>query len=254
MEILESELTNLQQANFKQKQSIKRLEQDCANFRTQLEADLKLIRRKSEYKEHVQTLQKQLKQQQQDMWRQPQQQAQQFQQVFNQISQTVVRGDVLGKGAWSTVFKGTIAVAVKELYNVTAQRCRLFQHEVKISSLCHHPNIVQFFGALNDPRGPSIYLELMDRNLREFIQDHHPLKHNQIVCLSLDIAQGLCCLHHSDLKTDNILLRKQGSFWIAKIGDLGTAVFQSGNLPRNRGSLKYAAPEARTTDRTVNKR
>ena len=73
--------------------------------------------------------------------------------------------------------------------------------------------------------------------------------------LSSDIAQGLVYLRnrspslvHTDLKTGNLLLTRQGSFYITKVGDLGTTIPQCTNLAPNRSTFGYVAPEANTTD------
>ena len=242
LEILEGLLTSKQQDI---KQLEQRLEVERVNA-TQLVSEL--IRHQSQCREWLKTIE-----QQQQQIVQLQQTIQHFQQ---QIPQNVVKGQLLGKGAFGRVYKGTFAVAIKEQ---RPQHFAQFQHEVNMLSSCHHPNIVQFFSALDDPRQPSIYLELMDGDLKNFIRSqYHQLTQQQILVLSLDITRGLCYLHakkviHSDLKTDNILLKKVGPFYIAKISDLGTAVFQSDNLPINRGSLRYAAPEARTKDQQTTK-
>ena len=269
LEILEGLMTS-------KKQAIKQLEQqlefECVN-RAQLEQQLEfecvnraqlvseLIRHQSQYREWFKTNKQQQQQieQLQQLIEQLQQSLQQFQQFFDQIPQNVIKGQLLGEGAFGRVYKGTLAVAIKEPKPQHFDHFAQFQHEVNMLSSCHHPNIVQFFSALDDPRQPSIYLELMDGDLKNFVRSHYQqLTQEQILLLSLDITQGLCYLHakkviHSDLKTDNILLKKVGPFYRAKISDLGTAVFQSDNLAINRGSLRYAAPEARIKDQQTTK-
>jgi len=70
----------------------------------------------------------------------------------------------------------------------------------------------------------------------------------QILCFSIQIAQGLLYVHtsgfiHRDVKAANILVNSQGT---TKVGDFGLAIPAS--LPHNKrrgsGSLRWLAPEA----------
>ena len=182
---------------------------------------------------------------------------QKFQGISNAILHNVQDEKVkLGEGAWGMVTKGTFGLAIKRLKNITPERYMLFKREIEVASTCHHPNIVQFIGARDHPECPLIFFELMAGTLRDFIKCYTPIEpEDTIRGLCLGTAQGLSYLHqkippviHSDVKTDNILLKGVGNGWIAKISDLGTAERPSGNMTPNRGSIKYAAPEAKTTD------
>lgn len=167
---------------------------------------------------------------------------------WNQIAFSVHREQEWASGSWGVVHKGTLPVAIKELKNITPESLKLFRHEIDAAFFCHHPNIVEFFGAITDlhPR-PYIVMELMDCNLRDFIKLHEQLPQKIIVCIALDVGKGLSYLHghyppilHRDLKTDNILL-KRGT---AKIGDLGSIKVQHDNMTPYRGTFLYTAPEA----------
>ena len=178
----------------------------------------------------------------------------------------IQRGDVLinkremlGRGSWGTVWKGTYhgsPVAIKELHEITSENVLLFQREMHVASKCHHPNLLHVMGVTNDPGSPLIITELMDYNLRNFIKNHFAQMRDHGKKLAMQIAQGLWCLHskdppivHRDIKTDNILLKKDGdASWIAKVGDYGTANVLSKSMTPNQGTLLYAAPEAQTTD------
>lgn len=165
---------------------------------------------------------------------------------------------VLGRGSHGTVYKGKYLgaeVAVKEVHvpDISKQDLSLVTREIEVAAKCHHPNLVHLMGFSEDQGCLLIVMELLDCNLRYFIKHHH----NQVnvKCLAIEIAQGLCCLHsnnpsivHRDIKSDNILLKREGGRWIAKIGDYGTSKVLSKLMTPNRGTLVYAAPEAQTTD------
>lgn len=170
---------------------------------------------------------------------------------WEQIARNVQKGEKLAGGAWGVVYKGTLVlpVAIKELRSTTPQSLALFQREKEAAFYCHHCNIVQFLGAREDQHlCPNIVMELMDGNLRDFIEHQNcEMQQQDIVSIALDVAEGLSYLHqhnppilHRDLKTDNILMKRQ----TAKIGDLGSAKTQQDNMTWNCGTVIYAAPEA----------
>ena len=164
---------------------------------------------------------------------------------------------VLGEGACGIVREGTFRrspVAVKELRRVTLSPHDhgLFEREMEILSRCRHSNIVQFVGATMDDQHPLLVTELLDRNLKQLLEERR-LKRGEIVSLALDVAQGLNYLHrnqppivHRDIKKDNVLLQKWGNFWKAKVSDFGSANFLRLVMTPNQGTPLYSAPESRS--------
>lgn len=169
--------------------------------------------------------------------------------------------EVLGRGAWGIVHKALYygaPVAVKCLHNLPTENRALFVREMEIASHCHHPNVLRFIGATNDDQ-PWLVTELMDCSLRSLIKQlkkaGDKLREQDILTLIIDIANGLSYLHgktppivHRDIKSDNVLLKRKGDFWEAKISDYGTANFCSDAMTPNRGTLVYAAPESITSN------
>lgn len=171
--------------------------------------------------------------------------------------------EFLGRGAWGIVHKALYygaPVAVKCLHNLPPENRALFVREMEIASHCHHPNVLRFIGATHDNDHPWLVTELMDRSLRCLIKqlkkDGDKLREQDILTLIKDIANGLRYLHagktppivHRDIKSDNILLKRKGDFWQAKISDYGTANVCSDAMTPNRGTLVYAAPESITSN------
>ena len=177
--------------------------------------------------------------------------------IIQRSDVVINKKEILGRGSWGTVWKGKYhgsPVAIKELHAITSENVLLFQREMDVATKCHHPNLLHVMGVTNDQGSPLIITELMDCNLKKFMEGNFPKDLGKT--LAVQIAQGLCCLHskdppivHRDIKTDNILLKKDGDAgWKAKVGDYGTAkVFCKYNTP-NQGTLIYAAPEAQTKD------
>lgn len=180
------------------------------------------------------------------------------------VTCTFSKADFLGSGTFGYVFKGSFhgsPVAVKELRHLTAEHQALFEREMEVAASCHHPNVLQIFGFTRDQGVPLIVMELLDCSLSKFIGKYkHDKSQNPGKCLAMDIARGLCYLHskdppiiHRDIKSDNILLKKEGDVWKAKVGDYGTAKFHSKKMTPKPGTFIYAAPEAQTTDEQSSK-
>lgn len=216
---------------------------DQQNTMRQLQDMVKILEVKDE---ELQNKERQL----QEAIRQLNENERQKKEWWEQIARNVKKGEKLASGAWGVVYRGTLElpVAIKELIRPSPQSLALFQREKEAAFYCHHCNIVQFLGAREDQHlCPNIVMELMDGNLRGFIEhQNHRMQQKDIVSIALDVAKGLSYLHqhnppilHRDLKPDNILMKKG----TAKIGDLGSAKTQQDNMTWNCGTVIYAAPE-----------
>ncbi|XVF14958.1 hypothetical protein REPUB_Repub09cG0106100 [Reevesia pubescens] len=166
----------------------------------------------------------------------------------------------IGKGAFGTVYKGTImsdglkVVAVKRLDKVSNQGEREFQNEMKIIGRTHHRNLVRLLGYCHDgPNRLLIYEYMINGSLADvlFTPEKKPCW-NERVEIARNIARGLLYLHeecetqiiHCDIKSQNILMDEQRQ---AKIADFGLAKLlkpdQTKTFTRIRGTRGYVAPE-----------
>lgn len=107
-----------------------------------------------------------------------------------------------------------------------------FQKELQILSMLKHPNIVRFFGAVQDPKPPGFYAiltELLEGSVVDLLVMVKRKKINvtwgMAIQLALDCARALAYLHgltpqilHRDLKAENLLITKD---FHAKISDFG---------------------------------
>ena len=170
-------------------------------------------------------------------------------------NEIMVTSDVLGQGAWGTVFRGKFRrcnVAVKKIYEaiLSPHNRTAFEREVGIASRCRHPCLLQFIGATNDEEGLLLVTELMDRSLRSLYEES-PLTEREISVISLDVAQALNYLHqnkpdpiiHRDVSSTNVLLWRQGDDWRGKVSDYGTANFVRQCRTDDPGAAIYCAPE-----------
>ncbi|KAM0939862.1 putative protein kinase RLK-Pelle-SD-2b family [Dioscorea sansibarensis] len=167
----------------------------------------------------------------------------------------------VGKGAFGTVFRGTLPstgklVAVKRLEKVAEEGEREFQTEMKAIGRTHHRNLVRLLGFCNEGSNRLLVYDFMSNgSLADLIfkpdhQNRPPWKDR--LRIAMDVARGIHYLHedcethiiHCDIKPQNILMDEN---WSAKISDFGLAKLlmppQTRTFTGIRGTRGYLAPE-----------
>ena len=170
----------------------------------------------------------------------------------------------LWRGGWGIVNEGTYCgctVAVKQIHELilSPHNINLFEREMNIASKCRHPHLLQFIGATKDEGTPLFVTELMEKSLRTLLEQRQ-LSETEIAVISLDVALALNYLHqkkpepiiHRDVSSANVLLWRQGDQWRGKVSDYGTANFVQQTMTVAPGARIYSAPEALTSNQTVN--
>ena len=182
------------------------------------------------------------------------------------VARQVSLREVIGRGRFGEVRRGEwrgSEVAVK-IFSSLDEKSWVREVEVYQTSMLRHDNILGFIAADNMDDGVRTQLWLVTHYMeRGSLADWlaaSPVSPGQALRLCHDIATGLAHLHleivgtqgkpaiaHRDLKSRNILVRKDG---VAAIGDLGLAVRHSStsnslDLPLNCkvGTKRYLAPE-----------
>ncbi|XP_066389268.1 uncharacterized protein [Miscanthus floridulus] len=179
----------------------------------------------------------------------------------------------MGSGAFGTVFhgkwKGT-DVAIKRIKNScfmlpSPQADKLiteFWREAAILSKLHHPNILAFYGVVNN--GPEATLAtvtefMVNESLKKvLLRKDKYLDWRKRIMLAMDAAIGMEYLHskdivHFDLKCDNLLVNvKDPSRPICKVADFGLSKMKQATLVSGgmRGTLPWMAPELLTMSST----
>ena len=134
-----------------------------------------------------------------------------------------------------------------------------FRVEAKAAGRLTHRNIVPVYQFGEDDDCAYIVMEYVaGRNLRDYIHAPRKLEVSQVLCLMLQLLDGLHYAHergivHRDIKPANLLIADDGRL---KITDFGIARTGSSNLTRGSsviGSPGYIAPE-QYTDRDVDRR
>ena len=171
----------------------------------------------------------------------------------------------LGAGGWGTVHEATFRghkVAAKRLHQeiLSEHNRHQFEKEMRMSTLCRHPNLVEFIGAVRDDPA-IIVIELMDKSLRKALTDKDITQDNN-QSVYMDVARGLHYLHnlrpypiiHRDISAPNVLLKavtpeqRNGIVWIAKLSDFGSAQFAHLAQTPGPGCFLYSAPEVRNDE------
>ncbi|KAK9699385.1 hypothetical protein RND81_08G170500 [Saponaria officinalis] len=172
----------------------------------------------------------------------------------------------LGSGTFGTVYHGKWRgsdVAIKRIKKScftgrSSEQERLtveFWHEAEILSKLHHPNVVAFYGVVQDgPEGTlaTVAEFMVDGSLRHVLlrKDRHLDRRKRLI-IAMDAAFGMEYLHsknivHFDLKCDNLLVNlKDPSRPICKVGDFGLSKIKRNTLVSGgvRGTLPWMAPE-----------
>ncbi|XP_066310725.1 G-type lectin S-receptor-like serine/threonine-protein kinase LECRK1 [Miscanthus floridulus] len=171
----------------------------------------------------------------------------------------------LGRGAFGTVFRGTLlhnggekAIAVKRLEKVVEEGEVEFQREVRAIGRTSHRNLVRLLGFCHEGANRLLVYEYMsngslaERLFKNSAGGGGPPAWGERMGIALDVARGLHYLHdeldsrviHCDVKPQNILMDASGT---AKIADFGLAKLllpdQTRTFTGVRGTRGYMAPE-----------
>lgn len=173
------------------------------------------------------------------------------------------RGNIIGKGKYGNVFKGTLQdgtkVAIKRLKNCSIGGNETFEHELEVIASVRHFNLVELRGycttlAPMDGHQRLIVCDLMrngslyDHLFESNVKLSWPIRQK----IAFGTARGLAYLHneaqasviHRDVKSSNILLDEN---FEPKMADFGLAKFRPEGMTHLStmlaGTLGYVAPE-----------
>ncbi|XP_020983395.1 serine/threonine-protein kinase STE20 isoform X1 [Arachis duranensis] len=172
----------------------------------------------------------------------------------------------LGSGTFGTVYHGKwrgTDVAIKRIKKScftgrSSEQERLtveFWREADILSKLHHPNVVAFYGVVQDGPGGTMATVtefMVDGSLRHvLLRKDRYLDRRKRLIIAMDAAFGMEYLHsknivHFDLKCDNLLVNLKDPLRpICKVGDFGLSKIKRNTLVSGgvRGTLPWMAPE-----------
>ncbi|XP_018425886.1 PREDICTED: activin receptor type-1B [Nanorana parkeri] len=193
--------------------------------------------------------------------------------VQRTVARTIVLQEIIGKGRFGEVWRGKWRggdVAVK-IFSSREERSWFREAEIYQTVMLRHENILGFIAADNKDNGTWTQLWLVSDyhehgSLFDYL-NRYTVTIEGMIKLALSAASGLAHLHmeivgtqgkpgiaHRDLKSKNILVKKNG---VCAIADLGLAVRHDSLTdtidiaPNQRvGTKRYMAPEV--LDETIN--
>ncbi|KAE8581492.1 hypothetical protein XENTR_v10024809 [Xenopus tropicalis] len=146
------------------------------------------------------------------------------------------KGEVLGKGAYGTVYCGLTSqgelIAAKQVVldssdPVTAQKeYKKLQEEVDLLKALDHVNIVGYLGTCREDNMVTIFMEFVPGgSIASILRRFGPLQEMVFIKYTKQILQGIVYLHsnrviHRDIKGNNLMLMPNG---IIKLIDFGCA-------------------------------
>ncbi|XP_015490341.1 mitogen-activated protein kinase kinase kinase 19 [Parus major] len=146
------------------------------------------------------------------------------------------RGEVLGKGAYGTVYCGLTSqgqlIAVKQLVLDTSDQLttekeyQKFHEEVDLLKTLKHVNIVTYLGTCLEDNVLSIFMEFVPGgSISSILNRFGPLPEVVLCKYTKQILQGVAYLHdncvvHRDIKGNNVMLMPTG---VIKLIDFGCA-------------------------------
>ena len=145
-------------------------------------------------------------------------------------------------------------VAIKMLrpeYMEDASYVRQFRKEAQICIEHHHRNIVDTLEIGEEEGRLFIVMEYVaGQTLKDYIQKHHVLSHEQVVDIGVEICDALYYAHchqlvHRDIKPQNIMLTTNHTAKVADFGIARSAALSTITMGGDKvmGSVHYFSPE-----------
>ncbi|XP_075037505.1 mitogen-activated protein kinase kinase kinase 19 [Mixophyes fleayi] len=147
-----------------------------------------------------------------------------------------IKGEVLGKGAYGTVYRGLTSqgelIAAKQVTlhgsdpAVAEKEYKKLQEEVDLLKTLKHVNIVGYLGTCLQDTVVTIFMEFVPGgSISSILRHFGPLQESVISKYTSHILQGIAYLHenrvvHRDIKGNNVMLMPNG---VIKLIDFGCA-------------------------------
>ena len=165
--------------------------------------------------------------------------------------------DKIGEGGMGVVYKAEDVklkrlVALKFLpphISQSPEEKARFLHEAQSASALNHPHITTIHGIEETPEGVFIVMEYVEGRTLKHMTEKESLSLKKVLEIGIQVCEGLVAAHkkeivHRDIKSDNIMLNKDGQ---VKIMDFGLAKLKGATKLTKAGSTvgttDYMSPE-----------
>ena len=124
-----------------------------------------------------------------------------------------------------------------------------FIHEAQSASALNHTNVTTIYGIEESPEGLFIAMEYVEGKTLKQMIEKETLSIKKVLDIGIQVCEGLTAAHkkeivHRDIKSDNIMVTKEGQ---VKIMDFGLAKLKGATKLTQTGStlgtLAYMSPE-----------
>ena len=175
-----------------------------------------------------------------------------------------IRENLLGKGGFGVVWKGTdvytqktVAVKILDKHRI---RDKYVERELDVMRSCDHENIVKLYNCVKDDTSVYIIMEYCDCNDLDHFMRYRDLPFAPCLRIMQDSAAAIKYLHeekkiiHRDIKAENILVHSGVTGLSIKITDFGLSRFVSRLSSLNAatgkmGTVLWMAPEIKQNKR-----
>ena len=166
--------------------------------------------------------------------------------------------DIIGRGGMAIVYRAFdlkshqwVALKVlREEYEGDEEYIARFEREAEVNRKLNHPNVVNMLDAGSAAGVSYIALEYVDgKTLKELIAERGKLDQEETVHIALGILAALSHAHqrgiiHRDVKSQNIMITRNGQVKISDFGIAGMADTKTLTTDGNvMGSVHYFSPE-----------
>ena len=162
----------------------------------------------------------------------------------------------IGQGGMAVVYRArdlklerNVAIKLlKKEFSQDTEFIERFKNEARSAAKLSHSNIVAAYDIVNSGELHYIVMELVEGiTLRDYIARKGRLSNKETIGIALQTAEGLSEAHkngiiHRDIKSQNIIISKEGRIKIGDFGIAGAASMDNNGQPVI-GSAHYIAPE-----------